>query len=81
MKAIVGHWGTCVRMSGEEAKEICKLGQGKDHCAFLAVDGGGFNCVRMDSTTSSFIFYKLREDAMNAQGQGGWKGCYWEGQV
>ena len=81
MKAIVGDFSTNVRMTGEEAKEICKMGQGENCCAFLAVDGQGFNCIRLDYPTNSSIFSRLDKGTMNAKGKGGWKGCYWEGQI
>ena len=34
MKKIVGDWSTEVEMTGDDAKNICKLGQGEECCAF-----------------------------------------------
>ena len=81
MKAIVGDWSTNVQMSGEEAKEVCRLGQGEKCCAFLAVDSKGFNYIRMDYPTNTPIFDRLDKGTMNAKGRGGWEGCFWQEQL
>jgi hypothetical protein len=47
MKKIVGDWSTEVLLTGDEAKEICKIGQGAQCCAFLVCGGNGFECIRM----------------------------------
>ena len=81
MEAQVREFATNVRMSGDEAKEVCRLDQGENCCAFLTVDSDGFNCVRLDYPTNSSIFSRLDEGTMNAKGLGGWKGCFWEGKL
>ena len=30
-------WNTLVKMTGDEAKSICRLGKGSECCAFLVV--------------------------------------------
>ena len=81
MKKIVKERSTSVILEGEEPKEICKLGQGSECCAFLAVGSGGFSCLRMDYPNNSTIFDRLEKGTMNAKGRGGWGGCAWEGEI
>jgi hypothetical protein len=78
MKKIIGDFATEVRMTGEEAKEICKLGQMSECCAFLVVGPDGFECIRMSYPNNSTIFSRLANGTMNAKGEGRWKGCVWE---
>lgn len=77
MKKIIGDWSTEVRMSSDEAKEICNLGKGSECCAFLVVGGDGFECIRMSYPMNGSIFTRLEEGTMNAKGEGGWEGCAW----
>ena len=81
MEKIVGDYSTEVKMSGDEAKEICRLGQGEKCCAFLVVGGNGFECIRMSYPANGSIFSRLEDGTMNAKGKGGWKGCSWEGSI
>lgn len=81
MKKIIGDFPTNVEMTTTEAKEICKLGQGDKCCAFLAADGNGFSCIRMDYPMNSTILTRLEDGTMNAKGRGGWEGCAWEGSI
>lgn len=81
MEKIVGDWGTEVRMTGDEAKEICRIGQGAECCAFLVVGRNGFGCIRLFYPVNGIIFSRLEKGTMNAKGKGGWKGCAWEGYV
>jgi hypothetical protein len=80
MEKIVGDWSTEVRMSGDEAKEICNLGKGSECCAFIVVGGGGFECAK-GTSVGSHIFRRLKEGTMNAKREGGWKGCAWERSI
>ena len=77
MEKIVGDWSTTVKLTGKEAKDICKLGKGSECCAFLVM-GKGFECCRMDMSMSGTILNKLDAGTMNAKGKGRWKGCAWE---
>ena len=81
MEKIVGDFSTKVNMSGDEAKGICKLGKGQECCAFLVVSKEGFQCARMAASLSANIFNRLEKGTMMAKGEGGWKGCAWEGEV
>ena len=78
MKPIIHDFATEVQMSDDEAKKICKLGQGSECCAFLVVGQNGFECIRMSYPANSSIFSRLEQGTMNAKGQGEWEGCYWE---
>ena len=51
MKKMIGDWSTEIKMSAEEAKEICRLGQGDKCCAFLVM-GKTFECIRMSYPTN-----------------------------
>ena len=79
MEKIVGDWSTTVRLTGDEPKEICRLGQMEACCAFLVCDAGGFECIRMSYPANSTIIDRLEKGTMNAKGTGGWAGCAWEG--
>lgn len=81
MERIIGDWSTEVRMTGDEAKEICKLGKMSECCAFLVVGVDGFECIRMSYPANGIIFSRLDNGTMNAKGKGGWKGCAWEGSI
>lgn len=81
MEKIIGDFSTEVSLSGDEAKSICKLGQGEKCCAFLTIDSSGFNCIRMAYPLNSTIFDSLKKGTTNAKGEGGWKGCAWEGEI
>lgn len=80
MKKVVSDWSTNVIMTSDEAEQICKLGQGEECCAFLAVGGDGFQCLRMDYPANITIINRLEKSTMVAKGKGGWEGCAWEGQ-
>ena len=81
MEKIIGDWRTEVKMTADEAKEICKLGGGEECCAFLVCGGGGFECLRMSYPANGSIFSRLENGTMNAKGEGGWDGCAWEGEI
>ena len=81
MERIIGDWSTQVKLSGDEAKSICKIGQGEKCCAFLVVGPGGFECVRMSYPQNGPIFARLEKGTMNAKGLGEWKGCAWEKRI
>ena len=70
-----------VSMSAGEAEKICRLGTGAPCCAYLAVGAEGFICIHMDTSLNKQIEKRLRAGTMSAKGTGGWKGCYWEGDV
>ncbi len=79
MERVIGNWSTLVKMSADEAKEICKLGQGEECCAFLVCAPTGFECIRMSYPSNGTIFKRLKEGTMNAKGTGGEEGCAWPG--
>ena len=81
MHKIIGAFNTYVEITGDEAKEICKLGQGSECCAFLVCGSDGFGCIRMDYPNNTHIFDRLEKGSMNAKGKGGWSGCAWEKEL
>ena len=77
MKKIVSDFSTQLELTADEAKNICKLGQGEKCCAFLVMAPSGFECIRMYYPTSAVIFDRLNKGTMNAQGRGMWPECFW----
>lgn len=72
---------TEIKLSAEEVKDICRLGQMEKCCAFLVMSPTGFECIRMSYPNNSTIFSRLEKGLMNAQGKGGWEGCPWKGRL
>ena len=81
MKKIVGDWTTEVKLSADEAKSICRLGQMEKCCAFLVMSSTGFECIRMSYPDNSTIFDRLKKGTMTAKGEGGWEGWAWHGEI
>lgn len=82
MRKVVHPFSTEVLLSDQEAKDICKLGQGEKCCAFLVMSSKhGFECIRMSYPTNATIFERLRKGTMNAKGEGGWHKCPWEAKL
>jgi len=81
MEKIIGDWSTEVKLSTEEARDICRLGQGEKCCAFLVMSSTGFECIRLSYPSSGTIFDRLDKGTMTAKGEGGWKGCAWEDTI
>ena len=78
-KIIIHNESREIKLSDEEAKDICHLGEGEKCCAFLVMNcnPAGFKCIRMSYPTNSSIFPRLKEGTMGAKGEGGWEGCPW----
>ncbi len=81
MEKVISDFSTEIKLTGDEAKEICKIGQGKECCAFLVVASSGFECIRMSYPMNSSIFDRLEKGTMNAKGKGEWEGCPWENKT
>lgn len=81
MKKIIGDFSTEVIMEGDEPTTICRLGKGSECCAFLVVGAEGFKCIRLAYPSNSSIFSRLESGKMVANGEGGWAGCAWEGEL
>lgn len=77
MKEIISEFSTVIKLEAEEPKQICKLGQGEECCAFLVVGPKGFECIRMSYPSNSMIFDRLEKGTINAKGQGRWANCPW----
>jgi hypothetical protein len=70
-----------VKLSAEEAKQICRLGQLDKCCAFLVMSPTGFECVLMEPAIRSQILKRLEAGTFNAKGTGCWPGCVWEKEI
>lgn len=81
MEKIISDWSTEVELTGDEAREICRLGQNEECCAFLVIAPIGFECIRMSYPTNSSIFTRLENGTVNAKGKGGWEGCVWKDEL
>lgn len=81
MDKIIYDFHSEVKMTAKEAKDVCKLGEGEECCAFLACGSGGFECMRLSYPANSSIFERIEKGTMKAKGEGGWKGCAWEGEI
>lgn len=81
MEKIIGDFSTEVKLTEEEAKDICRVGQGEKCCAFLVMASTGFKCIRLSYPANGSIFSSLEKGTMNAKGEGGWEGCAWEGEI
>jgi hypothetical protein len=46
---------------------VCKLGMGKNCCRYLAVDGGGWSCLK-HSTLKAYIDNRVATKKMRATG-------------
>ena len=57
---------------------VCKLGAGKECCAFITSGVIGFECGKFDPAIFVTIRERLDEGTTNAEGEGGGKGCLWE---
>ena len=81
MEKIVSEFSTEIRMTSQEAREICRLGQGEGCCAYLVAAPTGLECSRMSYPISAHIMDRLKSGSMVAKGTGGWTGCPWEGKL
>ena len=54
-------------IESKHAKEICKVGQGDECCAFLVMGRDGFECVK-GTELKLLIDLRLAEGTMNAKG-------------
>ena len=57
------------RISEEKLRDVCKLGCGKETCAFLAYNSqDGFSCAKRDSVLYATIREMLEKGTIRAQG-------------
>jgi hypothetical protein len=77
-KVTVNGFSTIVRLTAEETKEICKLGQGEKCCAYLVMSTEGFECAKQEPSVGIQIYHRLKQGLMVAKGEGSWEGCPWE---
>lgn len=81
MKKIISDWSTEIILTGNEPRDICKLGQGEETCAFLVGGSRGFECWKLSFPNNASIYDRLDKGTMNAKGEGGWPGCPWEDKI
>jgi len=55
------------KVPDDKVKEICKIGQGDECCAFLCVSGSGFECMKFDSYMSRQMLYRIVDNDINAK--------------
>ena len=67
-----------MKLTDKQARHICKVGQGKDCCAFLMMGPRGWECGKADFITRGIIEARLKANTMNAQGVGDWEDCLCE---
>ena len=72
VEKIMGDFSTEVKMSGDEAESICKLGQGAECCAFLVCGPKGFECIRMSYPANGSIFKVKITNTTFQAGYGDW---------
>ena len=60
--------------------DVCRIGQGKKCCAYLACSAKGLCCERR-SEFGGIIESKLAAGTMTSRGAGGWEGCAFEGVI
>jgi len=81
MEKIIGDWHTKVMLSEDEAKDICKMGDGEECCAFLVCGNDSFECIRMSYPANVSIFSRLKKGTIKEKGEGGWSGCAWQSKL
>jgi len=59
----------------------CKIGQGKNTCAFIIASPDGIECARLDMTINQILFKRIDAGTMTAKGEGGWPGCIWDDEL
>lgn len=67
-----------LKLTDDEAKNICRRKQGENQCAFLAKINNGFQCIKMLEPDNKQVFMRLDAGTSKAIGVGGWPGCPWE---
>jgi hypothetical protein len=55
-------------LSEKHITEICKRGQGKLTCSYLAFGGDGFICAKNDPAVKAVIDQRRSQKTMNAMG-------------
>ena len=64
-----------VKLTDDEAKEICRYKQGSECCAYLTKIHNGFQCIRMLEPDNEQVFTRLDAGISKAKGEGCWDGC------
>jgi hypothetical protein len=67
-----------LKLTDEEAKEICNHKKGVECCAFLSKIHNGFQCLRMLEPDNEQVFTRLEAGTVKAKGEGCWPGCPWK---
>ena len=70
MKAIVYEYHTEIFPTTEEAKSICKIGQGAETCIFLTMSGDGWECHAHNRMPIMSLIERSERGATSAQRQG-----------
>ena len=70
MKAIVYEYRTEIFPTTEEAKSICKIGQGVETCIFLTISGDGWECHAHNRMPIMSLIERSERGETSAQRQG-----------
>ena len=68
-----------IRLTNEEAVNVCRLEQKEKCCAFLTFDVAGFACIK-NTNLCDVILERIKNGKMYPKGEGGWEGCLWKKQ-
>ena len=55
-------------MNRDKIKQICKIGQSKECCRYLACGGSGFCCLKKVPATKAYLDFRVMNDSITAQG-------------
>lgn len=59
-------------ISDDHLKDVCKMGQGAECCAWLYVDGSGFQCAKANTPMMLSIIPRLEHMTAKGDNCGGW---------
>lgn len=57
-----------MKISDQNLKEVCKIGQGKDCCRYVTVGPKGFECAKNTGLLRCILNTKVERNMMVAQG-------------
>lgn len=64
-----------MKLTSKQAKEKCKVGQGKACCIYLTMSPTGWECAKSDKTIKEILTKKWKAGITNAKGIGDFKDC------
>lgn len=64
-----------MKLTTDQAKEICKVGQGEDCCIYLTMGESGWDCAKSDPFLKEHLYQKWLAGTTNAKGVGDADDC------